>query len=417
VPGGSDISIFAYARKLDVFLLAVPKRAQYLAMAATLVAMVCLWAQFVPRPYLDYAHIPVLRLLHQDDVYGDDTISEMYESKVILNDPSDMYTKKKLDQTPLESSTWSKEQSGPYPPAVLLTEAGLYRVGEWTGAGFYGMILGLACLFLTLSAWCFLRSRWYLFPLLYLSGRYIGYRFVYVQDCTYLVMLTVVMAALLLARRRREAAHPLMALAITMKLLPLYYAKNILTMKRPMALLFVAILIAGLVLPYFIWDNYLYIYTFQNEFKGTWSQTAGAILVAVPFAMVLCYVETRLAFDLQDRIGWGLVPFALFAAIKMNTARHLLIVLLVPDKRGIRNVAAAIGMAVPSLLPWFIRFNSSLFISTAVLVAGFIYYLERIGWAMVRDDVRHPGRTALLMLRGGIGSIAAISRAPDQERR
>jgi hypothetical protein len=75
----------------------------------------------------------------------------------------------------------------------------------------------------------------------------------------------------------------------------------------------------------------------------------------------------------------------------MNVARHLLIVLLVPDKRGIRNIAAAIGLAVPAIFP--VPFNSSLPFSVLALVSGLGYYIWRIGWAQVRDDLKNPTRT------------------------
>ena len=143
-----------------------------------------------------------------------------------------------------------------------------------------------------------------------------------------------------------------------------------------------------------MWDNYLYIYRYGNDLKGDWASAAMSLVFVVPFAIVLWYVEVRLDFDTEDRIGWGLVPFAMLLALKMNTARHLLIVLLVPDKRGIRNVAAAIGLAFPFLFPSLVAFNSALLISTAVLCIGLVFYLDQIGWDVVRDDFRHPGRTA-----------------------
>ena len=65
------------------------------------------------------------------------------------------------------------------------------------------------------------------------------------QDDSYLAMLVVVMIALVLARSRREASHILMALAITMKLSPAAYVREILTMRRGMAMIFAAILFAG----------------------------------------------------------------------------------------------------------------------------------------------------------------------------
>jgi hypothetical protein len=414
VNGGSSFPLLARAIELDARLLAVRKRTQRIAIAVTLIAIACLWIQYVPREYADYTRWPLLKHVKQYDTYGTDTLSDMYESRVILHDPGDMYTKRETSQTPLEASRWSREESGPYPPAVLLSEAGLYRVGEWTGIGFYGMILALACLFLALSALYFLKTRWYLFPLLYLNGLYFGYRFVYVQDSTYLVMLVVIMAALFAARQRWGVAHPLVAIAITMKLSPLYYAKNVLGMQRPMAALFIAVLIAGLVLPYFAWGNYLYIYRFQGSLKGDWYDTFSAVLFAVPFAALLWYVETRRDFDMEDRIGWGLVPFAMFLGIKMNVARHLLIVLLVPDKRGVRNIAAAVGMGLPNLLPWFIRFNSSLSITNALLFVALTYHLDQIGWDVVRNDFRHASRTAKMML---VPSLHVSQTHPCHRRR
>ena len=383
---------------LDRWLLATPRTFRAAVIAFTLAVMVAWSLPNVPRQYVDFAGLPVIGDVQKYETYGPDSLSDMYGARVILNDPSDMYTKARTEQTPLEASTWSKEASAPYPPAVLLAEAGLYAIGEWSGVGFYGMILGCAILFIGLSLVYFLRTRWYLFPLLYLNFGYFSGRFVYVQDNTYLVMLVVVMLALFLARTRRVASHLVMAVATTMKLSPLYYAKNILRMPRRVAWLYVAILFAGLVLPYFVWDNYLYIYRYGNELKGDLASTAGALLLAVPFGLVLWYIEVKLGFDKEDLVGWGLVPFALFLGFKMNVARHLLIVLLVPDKRAVRNVAAAIGLAVPALLPGIVLFNSSLVISTLVLIIGLAGYLDQIGWSAVRDDMQNPARTLRLMM-------------------
>ena len=328
-----------------------------------------------------------------------------------------MYTKARLEQTPLEKATWTREASAPYPPAALLTTAGLYATGEAIGIGFYGMVLLLAALFVGLSLWYFLHTRWYLFPLLYLNFAYFGHRFVYVQDDSYLAMLVVVMIALVIARwarsvrwarSRRDASHLLMALAITMKLSPAAYAWQILTMRRRTAMIFVAILFAGFVLPYFIWDNYLTIFTFHDQVKGNIYDTIAAVVLVVPFTIVLWYVETRLGFDMEDRIGWSLVPFAMFVGIKMRVARHLLIVLLVPDKRGPRNIAASIGLALYAAAPDVFRLGSVLYITTVLLFAFLVHYLRRIGWATVRDDVRHPLRTiGLLLSQPRPGSLAA----------
>ena len=373
---------------LDRRLLAAPRRVQYLAAAVTVAAMIVQALPYVPRAYVDFSRLPLLQRVSQPDGFGTDTIGDGYEARVVLNDPLDMYTKAELEQTELEASTWSKSASAPYPPAVLLAEAGLYRLGEWTGLGFYGMILLLACVFLALSLGYFLATRWYVFPLLYLNFSYLGYRFVYVQDCSYIVMLVVLVSALWLARARRPLAHVLMAVAIVMKLTPLYYAKNVLTMSTRTAWLFGAVLAAGLIAPFFIWPNYAYIFAFHETIKGDRLGLAAAIVYAVPFSAWIWYAEEKLGFDLEDRIGWGLVPFSMFLAMKMNVPRHLLIALLVPDKRALRNLAAALALGLQALLPGVIRFGSTLSILTVLLFAILGYYLSRIGWATVQRDLR-----------------------------
>lgn len=382
---------------LDRRLLETPGWLRALVIAGTILVMIRVSLPNVPRQYVDFAGTR-LGDIQRYETYGPDSLSDMYGARVVLNDPSDMYTKARTEQTPLEAATWSKEAAAPYPPVVLLVEAGLLAVGTWSGLGFYGMILGCAVLFIALSLVYFLKTRWYLFPLLYVNFTYFSARFVYVQDNTYLVMLTVLILALFLARARSSLCHIAMAIATTMKLSPLYYVKNVWIMPRRIAIVFVAILIAGLVLPWFVFENYLYIYRYGNDLKGDVYSTVGSLLLAVPFSVVVWYVETRRGFDLEDRVGWGLVPFALFLAFKMNVARHLLIVLLVPDKRATRNVAAAAGLAVPALLPGVVSFNSSLAIATVVLAAGLAYQLREVGWMTVRDDLRHPMRTLALMM-------------------
>lgn len=385
---------------VDRHLLATPRWIRWLLLLATVAVIVVESLPNVPRQYVDFSGT-ALGTIQRFETYGPDSLSDMYGARVILNDWRDMYTRTRTEQTPLEAATWSKEASAPYPPVVLLAEAGLYAIGERTGIGFYGMILGCAIVFLALSLVYFVRTRWYLFPLLYLNFDYFSERFVHVQDNTYLVMLVVLMVALFLARARLGACHAAMAVAITMKLSPLYYAKNVLWMPRRWAVLFVTIVIAGLVLPIVVWENYLYIYRYANALKGDVVSTIGAAALAAAFGLVVWYVETRRAFDLEDLVGWGLVPFALFLGFKMNVARHLLIVLLVPDKRATRNVAAAAGLAVPALFPDWAAFNASLTVAALVLATGLAWHLREIGMNVVRDDLAHPARTMRMMCGRG----------------
>jgi hypothetical protein len=235
--------------------------------------------------------------------------------------------------------------------------------------------------------------------LLYLNFAYFSERFVAVQDGSYLVMLVVVMCALLLARAGRSgASHLAVAVATTMKLSPLFYAAHVAKMRAAHAAAFASILCAGLILPVAIWENYLYIYSFHDGLKGDLASTLGALCVAVPFALLLAYTDMRRGFDWEDRIGWSLLPFAMFLAFKMNAARHLMIVLLVPDKRGLRSAVAAVALAVPVLLPGVARFNASAPIATLLLVVLLAGLLRPIGWKTIREDLRRPLATLRSML-------------------
>jgi len=386
---------------VDAALNRASRLTRSLVLAFTLGVMVWMSLPNVPRQWVDFDRVPLLASIEQQPEYGTDTLSDMYGARVILNDVSDMYTKSRTAQTPQEAATWSREASAPYPPVVLLIEAGLYGLGERTGVGFYGFILLAAVLFLAGSLVYFWQTRWYLFPLLYLNFGYLSERFVHVQDDTYLLMLVVLLAALWLARAGRpNAAHLAMAVAITMKLSGLYYVKNILRMPRGIAIAFATIVLAGLVAPYFIWDNYLYIYRYGNELKGHWYDGALAAMVVIPFALTLWYLETRLAFDVEDLIGWGLVPFAMLLALKMNVPRHLILVLLVPDKRGVRTAAAALGMLVPAVVPG-VAFGAATPIAVLVLVIGLAARLHELGWDRVRADLRRPAATLRAMLGSG----------------
>jgi hypothetical protein len=329
----------------------------------------------------------------------------MYGAKVVLNDVSDMYTKARLEQTPLEARMWTKEESAPYPPLLRLAHAIMFAAGEWTGIGFYGLTLALAAFFVGASAWYFLQTRWYLFPLLYLNFSYLADRLVYVQDGSYLVMLACVVAVLL-ARRRGRGAELLIAFATAIKLLPLSYARYIPRMPPRVAWTYAAILIAGLILPFFIWADYGYIYEFANERKGNdWLDVAGALLLVAPVTLVLWYVEERREFSAEERVGSSLVPFGLLASLLANSGRHLLIALLVPDRRAGRNIAAAAGLALHALLPGIVRLGAMTYVMTAVLCVVLAYELQQIGWSAVRDDVRHPARTVRLLIAGRAGEI------------
>ncbi len=398
--------LVAFARLVDARLLAVPAWGQVALVALTLVGIAAVALTDVPRAYVSFAGLPLLGRIHQPLEYGTDTISDIYEAKVVLHDVGDMYTKREVDETPLEARTWSKEATGPYPPAALLIMAGLYAAGERTEIGFYGFITLLALTFIGVSAAYSLRTRWYIFPLIWSNVLYFATRLFTVQDNSYVLMLLLMLAALCLARASRPAvglskrrgADVLVAAAIAVKLSPMYYLKEIPRMPRLSMALVLAIVGAGLLLPYFIWPNYTYIYRLQAERHGHfWTNTLSSGSIVAVFSVALAYVEARLSFDLEDRIGWSLVPLAMLLALTMNAARHLLLVLLVPDRRVVRNLAGAAALWLYWPLPARVPFGAVVYFAVGLLWVAIGAYLGRIGWATIRDDLRHPGRTARLI--------------------
>jgi hypothetical protein len=218
-----------------------------------------------------------------------------------------------------------------------------------------------------------------------------------------------------------------MAVATTMKLLPAAYARYLPRrggrnpkdeggMSRPVAWGYAAIVFAGLILPFFIWDGYAHIYAFANERKGNdWLDLAAALLLVVPFTLALWYVEDRGRFSADDRIGSSLVPFALFAALLANSGRHLLVALIVPDRRVGRNLAASVGVLLHLLLPGIVRVGAVTYVATAVLCVVLACELQQIGWTTVAADVRNPGRTLRLLLVGrGEETSAGVTVSREQ---
>jgi len=391
------MSALLWAETLDRRLLSVPRWLQVGCVAAAVAACVAVGIHDVPRPYVDYSRT-VLRGVPQPLTYGPDTIADVYESSVVLNDPSDMYTKRRQAQTAIEAATWSKTASSPYPPAALLALAAVDAVGTRTGVGFYGVMLILACLFLSACAIYCLQTRWYVFLVMCVNAPYIAERLVYVQDDTYLLMLLLIMGAMFLARARRPICHLFMAIAIAVKLAPLYYLKNVFSVGWPRAVLMVGIVTLGLVLPYFLWTGYGSIYQFQIHRKGHYLMNAvGAAAFVLPLTLLIAYLEARLDFDVEDRIGWSVVPGGLFLSLTMNAPRHLFVALLVPDKRAWRTIAGALGFAVSHA---FAGAGASTSTMTALVGVVLVGYVARVGWTTVRGDLGHPLRTMdMLLLR------------------
>ncbi len=70
------------------------------------------------------------------------------------------------------------------------------------------------------------------------------------------------------------------------------------------------------------------------------------------------------------------MPFALFLAFNVNAARHLLVALLVPDKRGVGTAIAAIGICAYALSGGRISINSVLPLMTVALYGRVLWQMR-----------------------------------------
>src|SRR5690348_18322348 len=125
--------------RLDAWLLARPASVRALAIGLTLLFALVVRLSYVPVGYHDFG-----ALNHGSD-YGNDYYSDTYGARATYNHPADMYTRRLTEQTPAEKY-WPKRSVAPYPPAALFVLAGVHALGEATGVGLYGVLMGLDAL-------------------------------------------------------------------------------------------------------------------------------------------------------------------------------------------------------------------------------------------------------------------------------
>ena len=257
----------------------------------------------------------------------------------------------------------------------------------------------LAALFLSLSLWYFLKTRWYLFPLLYLNFAYFGHRFVYVQDDTYLAMLVVVVIALVVPRpfeARRQprpdgARHHDEALARGVRAPdPGHAAPHGDDLCRHPVRRFRA--------PVFhLGELPVHLHVPRGEQGQHLRHDRGG---RARRALHDCALVRRDA----ARVRQGGSDRVVARAVR-DVPRHQDAGRAPPADRaagaGQAGPAQHRGRHRPRALrrgPDVFKLGSVLYITTVLLFAVLAHYLWRIGWATVLDDARHPLRTVRLLL-------------------
>ena len=335
----------------DAWLLARPWSVRALVLGLTLAFAVVVRLSYVPVSYHDFGW------LNRGTDYGCDYYSDAYGARTVYNHPADMYTRRLTEQTRPEMY-WPKRSVAPYPPAELFLLAGAHALGEATGVGIYGVLIGVDFLLMALILAYALKVRWYLFPLLY-TNVFLAYRFWGIGSLNGLSVVFFLMLGVLLARSRPNAAILSAAFAVCLKLTPVFFLTNFLRFRRATALAAAALLVTGFVLPLFVFENYRYIYGFHatrdigpivralgtlgvsGEHAATLAAVSGWVLplaVGGTFSLVLLYAQYKLDFTWEDRIGWAAAPFSLLFSLRMLSMRTLFEAMTLPDRRLARSL-------------------------------------------------------------------------------
>jgi hypothetical protein len=337
--------------RLDAWLLARPTSVRALVLGLTLLFALLARLSYVPVTYHDFG------ALNAGSDYGNDYYSDSYGARTVYNHPSDMYTRRLTEQTPAETY-WPKRSVAPYPPAALFLLAGVHAVGEATGVGLYGVLMGLDTLLLGLMLVYALRTRWYLFPLVQLNV-FLAYRYWGIGSCNGLLVVLCLMLGVFVARAKPLLGTLLGVFAICLKLTPVFFLSNFLRFRRSVQVLAALMLFAGFVLPLFLLENYRYIYGFHATrdigpivkllvalgLHGAWTTGLAAALgwilplaLAASFSLVFLYAQVKLDFSWEDRIGWAAVPFSLLFSLRMLSMRTLFEAMAIPDARIVRSL-------------------------------------------------------------------------------
>ncbi|MEM3341978.1 MAG: hypothetical protein QW728_04730 [Thermoplasmata archaeon] len=288
--------------------------------------------------------------------YFVDLYADAYAARVILNDPMDMYTRN-LPITWAESTCdgeqnynpqppWSNYDCAPYPPVALIPTAFAFWLGEETFDGFYNISVLLELIIAGMVIiYSLLTRRPFLFPLYFLST--FTYAFFWKQTHFSFTLTTafIVLALILFELKKEGSALFFLGLASAAKIftLPvLAMTSRFGSRKRWIWFFFVVTVFVGLVVPFFIFDNYSYIFRRENH-RPVMSYLVGGI-IGIEFLFLEFFTRGK---D-REVAMLSMVPMASYITLTgiLIVPPYFQLALLIPDRTYFRNVLGILLTAI-----------------------------------------------------------------------
>jgi|GEM_PF-3532105 len=280
----------------------------------------------------------VLRLCAiRDAPYFIDLYADAYESRVVLNEPGDMYVKE-LEMTVREitcdgsfSPGWAKKKCAPYPPVALLLVSLLYIAGGATLEGFYAaqviFELGISAV---VCMYCYREKEPLMFVLFFLNPFEIS-EFWHESHASFLWMhFFMVLSWIAYDYGYKNKSALFIGLGIVSKLYP---AAVMLFPRRwgKSYLIIVITVLLGLLLPFLI-PGYSYIWQRKN-----YHFLLSIILSGISAIMLILLSRQKWVTDL-DIIGFSSIPVALYITLGSPEffPNYAMMALMLPDKRYFR---------------------------------------------------------------------------------
>ncbi len=272
--------------------------------------------------------------------YFIDLYADAYESRVVLDDPLQMYVKC-IDITDREATCdgqispgWTKEQCAPYPPIALFAVALTYQSGGGTLEGFYlaqvTFELGISAI---VGIYCYREKNPLMFALFFLNPFEVS-EFWYESHSSFLWMhLFAIVGFIAYDYGRKNEAGLAFSLAIASKLFP----APLLLFPRRWGKSYTYMLvptIIGLCMP-FIVPGYGYIWARPN-----YHFALGAACALVCVAELWFLSRAKWVTNL-DIIGFASIPTAIYVTLGkfLLFPNYAMMALMLPDKRYFRPIA------------------------------------------------------------------------------